>query len=60
MGDNYEESYDNRSRACKLLNELKNVEKGMKFHSKRISNSTIVMCKNEDRIKMFEDSMKIG
>lgn len=60
MGDNYEENYDNRSRACKLLSELKKVEKGMKFHSKRISNSTIVMCKNEDRIKMFEDSIKIG
>lgn len=60
MGDNYEESYNNRSRACKLLSELKKIEKNTKFHAKRISKNTIVMCKNEDRIKMFEDSMRIG
>ena len=58
--DKYEEEIENRSRASKLLSELKKAEKGMKFHSKRISNSTIVMCKNEDRIKMFEDCMRIG
>ena len=58
--DKYEEEIENRSRASKLLSELKKVEKGMKFHSKRISNSTIVMCKNEDRIAMFENSMRIG
>ena len=58
--DRYEEEIENRSRASKLLSELKKAEKGTKFHSKRISNSTIVMCKNEDRIKMFEDSMRIG
>ena len=50
--DKYEEEIENRSRASKLLSELKKVEKGMKFHSKRISNSTIVMCKKEDRIKI--------
>lgn len=55
MGDNYEESYDNRSRACKLLSELKKVEKKTKFHTKRISPTTVVMCKNEDRLKQFEE-----
>lgn len=58
--DKYEEEIENRSRAKTKLAELKRIEKGMKFHSKRISNSTIVMCKNEDRIKMFENSMRIG
>ena len=58
--DKYEEEILNHSKASKLLSELKKVEKGMKFHTKRISNSTIVMCKNEDRIKMYEDSMRIG
>lgn len=58
--DKYEEEIENRSRAKTKLAELKRIEKGTKFHSKRISNSTIVMCKNEDRIKMFEDSMRIG
>ena len=58
--DKYEEEILNHSKASKLLSELKKIEKGMKLHIKRISNSTIVMCKNEDRIKMFEDSMRIG
>lgn len=55
MGDNYEESYNNRSRACKLLSELKKVEKKTKFYTKRISPTTVVMCKNEDRLKQFEE-----
>lgn len=55
MGDNYEESYDNRSRACKLLSELKKIENKTKFHTKRLSSTTVVMCKNEDRLKQFEE-----
>lgn len=55
MGDNYEENYDNRSRACKLLGELKKIEKKTKFHTKRLSPTTVVMCKNEDRLKQFEE-----
>lgn len=55
MSDSYEESYDNRSRACRLLSDLKKVEKKTKFHTKRLSPTTIVMCKNEDRIKQFEE-----
>ena len=40
--DKYEEEIENRSRASKLLSELKKAEKGMKFHSKRISNSIFI------------------
>lgn len=58
--DRYEDESENRSRASKLLSELKKVEKNTKFHAKRISKNTVVMCKNEDRIKMFEDSIRIG
>lgn len=58
--EKYEEDYKNRSIAIRMLCKLKAVEKRTKLHAKRISNSTIVMCKNEDRIKMFEDSMRIG
>ena len=58
--DRYEEESENRSRASKLLSELKKIEKNTKFHTKRISKNTIVMCKQEDRIKMFENSMRIS
>lgn len=58
--EKYEENIENRSRASKLLSELKKIEKNTKFHAKRISKNTVVMCKNEDRIKMFENSIKIG
>ena len=58
--DRYEEESENRSRASKLLSELKKIEKNTKFHAKRISKNTIVMCKQEDRIKMFENSIRIG
>ena len=58
--DKYEEEILNHSKASKLLSELKKVEKGIKLHTKRISNNTIVMCKNEDRLKMYEDSTRIG
>lgn len=58
--DRYEDESENRSRASKLLSELKNIEKNTKFHAKRISKNTVVMCKNEDRIKMFENSIRIN
>lgn len=58
--DRYEDESENRSRASKLLSELKKVEKNTKFHAKRISKNTVVMCKNEDRIKMFENSIRIN
>lgn len=58
--DRYEEESENRSRASKLLSELKKIEKNTKFHAKRISKNTIVMCKQEYRIKMFENSMRIS
>ena len=60
MKDKYEEEIENHSRAANALEEMKKMERNIKFHTKRISNSTIVMCKNEDRIKMFEDSIMIG
>lgn len=60
MKDKYEEEIENHSRAANALEEMKKIERSIKFHTKRISNSTIVMCKNEDRIKMFEDSIRIG
>lgn len=58
--EKYEENIENRSRASKLLSELKKIEKNTKFHTKRISKNTVVMCKNEDRIKMFENSIRIN
>lgn len=58
--DRYADESENRSRASKLLSELKKVEKNTKFHAKRISKNTVVMCKNEDRIKMFENSIRIN
>lgn len=50
------EDEENKSKGQKMLKELKEKEKKIKFHSRRIGKNTIVYCKNEDRLDMFEKS----
>ena len=51
-----EEKIDSRTRGQKLLEQLKEKEKKIKFHERRIGKNTIVYCKNEERLDEYEDS----
>lgn len=51
-----DEKFDNRTRAKKLLEELKNKEKKFKFHERKIGKNTIVFCKNEERLEEYDNN----
>lgn len=53
-----DERFESKSRAKRLLEELKKKEKEINFHSKQIGKNTIIYCKNEERISEYEDSYK--
>lgn len=49
-----DEKIENKKKARRLLAELKEKEKHIKFHSRKIGKNTIVYCKNEERLNDFE------
>ena len=51
-----EDQIESKSRAKKMLAELKRKEKNITFHVRQINKNTIVYCKNEDRVDEYEDS----
>jgi hypothetical protein len=51
-----EEQIESKSRAKKMLAELKRKEKNITFHVRQINKNTIVYCKNEDRLAEYEES----
>lgn len=51
-----DERIDNKSKAKRLLDELKKKEKKIKFHERKIGKNTIVYCKNEERLDEYEDN----
>lgn len=51
-----DEKFDSKKRAKVLLEEMKKKEQTMTFHAKRISGTTIVYCKNKERIEEFENN----
>lgn len=55
----FEEQAKQKNNASELLEKLKRQEKKTKFYKKRLNNNTIVMCKNEDKIEIFRESLKL-
>lgn len=51
-----EEKFEHKKKAQVLLDELKNKEKKIKFHERKIGKNTIVYCKNEERLDEYEDN----
>lgn len=51
-----EEQIESKSRAKKMLAELKRKEKNITFHVRQINKNTIVYCKNADRLDDFYNS----
>lgn len=51
-----EEQIESKSRAKKILAELKMKEKNITFHVRQINKNTIVCCKNADRLDDFYNS----
>lgn len=51
-----EEKFEHKRKSQTLLDNLKKVEKKIKFHERRIGKNTIVYCKNEERLDEYEDS----
>lgn len=51
-----EEQIESKSRAKKMLAELKRKEKNITFHVRQINKNTIVYCKNADRLDEYEDN----
>lgn len=55
----FEEQAKQKNNASELLEKLKRQEKKTKFYKKRLNNNTIVLCKNKDKIDMFQESLKL-
>lgn len=53
-----EDKVISKNNAHVSLERLKKEEREITFHKKRINKNTIVMCKNEDRIKIYEEQYK--
>ena len=51
-----EDQIESKSRAKKMLAELKRKEKNITFHVRQINQNTIVYCKNADRLDDFYNS----
>ena len=51
-----EDQIESKSRANKMLAELKRKEKNITFHVRQINKNTIVYCKNADRLDEYEDN----
>lgn len=51
-----EDQIESKSRAKKILAELKRKEKNITFHVRQINKNTIVYCKNADRLDDFYNS----
>ena len=51
-----EDQIESKSRARKMLAELKRKEKNITFHVRQINKNTIVYCKNADRLDDFYNS----
>lgn len=51
-----EEQIESKSRAKKILAELKRKEKNITFHVRQLNKNTIVYCKNADRLDDFYKS----
>jgi hypothetical protein len=51
-----EDQIESKSRAKKMLAELKRKEKNITFHVRQINKNTIVYCKNADRLDDFYNS----
>lgn len=49
-----EDQIESKSRAKKMLAELKRKEKNITFHVRHINKNTIVYCKNADRLDEYE------
>ena len=56
--NNIQEELESQSRAEVMLKTCKDVEANTKLHTKRINATTIVACKNADRIPLYEKSIK--
>ena len=53
-----EDKVVSKNNANESLERLKQKEREITFHKKRINKNTIVMCKNEDRLKIYEEQYK--
>ena len=53
-----EDKVISKNNAHVSLERLKKEEREITFHKKRINKNTIVMCKNEDRLKIYEEQYK--
>ena len=53
-----EDKVISKNNAHESLERLKQKEREITFHKKRINKNTIVMCKNEDRLKIYEEQYK--
>lgn len=53
-----EDKVISKNNAHLSLDRLKKEEREITFHKKRINKNTIVMCKNEDRLKIYEEQYK--
>ena len=53
-----EDKVVSKNNAYESLERLKQEEREITFHKKRINKNTIVMCKNEDRLKIYEEQYK--
>ena len=51
-----EEKFEHKKKAQVLLDELKQKEKKIKFHERKIGKNTIVYCKNEERLDEYEEN----
>lgn len=56
MNYSVEERIDSRTRGQMLLLKLKEKERNIKFHTRKIGKNTIVYCKNKERLSEYEDS----
>ena len=56
--NNIHEELENQSRAEIMLKNYKDVEANTKLYIKRINATTIVACKNADRIPLYEKAVK--
>ena len=56
--NNIHEELENQSKAEIMLKTCKDVEANTKLHTKRINATTVVACKNADRIPLYEKAVK--
>ena len=56
MNYSVEERIDSRTRGQMLLLKLKEKERNIKFHTRKIGKNTIVYCKNKDRLDEYEEN----